>query len=154
MRCVLLGFLALWLTPAGHAMFVHHEVEKVPVDRVLTNLEKKLAAAPEDFDLHYQLARVHAMAAVLSDEGVSVIKDARDPQSNGRIQFGSPGSDNGTPETWGARRESSGPSREPEATHLASALRHYETAMNLMRKAPDRTCVTGLILPVQLGYSG
>jgi len=153
MRFALLALLTLWMAPASRGMYMHLDVEKVPVARVLENLEKKLAAEPDSYDLHYQLARVHAMAATPGIDVVAVIKDPHYKENNGQIQFGGPGSDNGTPEDGRARRAVEKSAKSYGAKHLDIAIKHYEVAMSLMKKSKDRQKVTWLIKPVQLGYA-
>ena len=63
MRYALLALLALWLSPQCRALYAHIDTEKVPIERILANLESKLKLQPDSFDIHYQLARAHALVA-------------------------------------------------------------------------------------------
>ena len=58
---LLLLLVLLSLNPAW-ARFRAPDIVNVPVDRVITNIEKRLAKKPGDRWLVYSLARVHAMA--------------------------------------------------------------------------------------------
>lgn len=153
MRIALLGLLMSCLAPAANGMYVQHDLEKVPVARVLENLDRKLKSKPDDYDLRYQSARVHAMAACPDVDVVMVIRSEGNATWNGRIQFGEPGSDNGTPEGWRERRSAEKTPRKFDAEHLHEAIGQYELAMSLMKKAKDPDQVKWLIKPVQLGHA-
>src|SRR3954452_6261424 len=47
--------------PAG-AMFLRYKTKQVPIDRLFKNLDDKLAKDTNNFELTYDLARLHAMA--------------------------------------------------------------------------------------------
>ena len=59
-HAAVLGALALSATVA--AIPVRVDVENVPVDRVVANLERDVAAQPKNARLRINLARVHAIA--------------------------------------------------------------------------------------------
>lgn len=50
------------LVPRLHAMFIARDSENVPIDRVIENLEHRVAENPADVKTRVNLARVHAMA--------------------------------------------------------------------------------------------
>jgi hypothetical protein len=59
----LLPLLALLiLARPAQAKFMRPDVEKIPVDRLITNLETQVAQAPENTTKRYALGRLHAMA--------------------------------------------------------------------------------------------
>ena len=154
MRIAILAVIAIWLIPSAQAIFVEYETELVPIERVFAGLKTKLAAAPDDFELHYQIARLHAMAAFKDNATVPVIKDNGRSNRAGRVLHGSTGSDNGTPENPRGRRDappSVGATGKDAATHLADATKHFELALSLLRKAPNAKENTWLIKPLLLG---
>jgi hypothetical protein len=154
MRIAILTILAIWLAPSTQAIFVEHETDQVPIERVFAGLKTKLAAKPDDWELHYQLARLHAMAAFKGDAEVPVIKDDGRSNQAGRVLHGSTGSDNGTPENPRGRRDAAPSVRatgKDAATHLADATRHFDLALALLRKAPNAKEDTWLIKPLLLG---
>jgi hypothetical protein len=154
MRIVILTLLAIWLTPVGEAMFIQHETDQVPVDRVLAGLKTKLVAAPDDFETHYHLARLYAMVAFKDVSKVPVIKDDGRSNRAGSVLHGSPGSDTGTPE-GSHNRQAPSPATQAKGTnatmHLADALRHFDLALALLKKDPEAQKKTWLIKPIQLG---
>jgi hypothetical protein len=154
MRIVILIFFALWLTPAGEAMFIYYETDQVPVERVFAGLKTKLNAAPDDFETHYQLARLYAMVAFKDVTKVPVIKDDGRSNQAGSVLHGSPGSDTGTPE-GSHHRQAPSPATQAKGTnattHLADALRHFDLALALLKKDPEAQKKTWLIKPIQLG---
>ena len=61
---VMLALCVVSMASAG-AMFVIQEIRKVPVARLVENLERQLRDRPADVGLHLNLARLHAMAYAL-----------------------------------------------------------------------------------------
>jgi tetratricopeptide (TPR) repeat protein len=153
MRNTLLALLTLWMTPATQGMYMKLDVEKVPVARVIENLERRLVTEPENHDLHYQLARSHAMAATPGVENLNVIKDKASPKINGTIQFAEGSGGNGTPENGHGQRRKETQKVDFGEKHLGAAIKHYETAMALMRSSKDRERNAWLIRPLMLGYA-
>ena len=70
----LLGFVPI----AGWGVFRRPDLEKVPVERLLKNLERQAAQAPDDPQLQQNLARVHGMAYAQKSGEFSVEKDTPD----------------------------------------------------------------------------
>src|SRR5215471_5462568 len=68
---VALSTLVLSLQPVRSESVLIDAVE-VPVDRVVKNIESRLAATPNDVQLRINLARTHMMAFVLKSSTVSV----------------------------------------------------------------------------------
>lgn len=67
--------IALALVPAAvrlAGMFMQVDVQNVPVDRVLANIERELAEKPRDVELLVNLARVHAMAYASKKQTVPI----------------------------------------------------------------------------------
>src|SRR6266478_4408949 len=46
----------------GHARFVWYQTQEVPIGRLFTNLQERLARNTNDFEVTYDLARLHSMA--------------------------------------------------------------------------------------------
>jgi len=131
---------------ASHAfgIFVRHETEKVPIDRLLTNLHQRLAKNTNDVELAYQLARVYSMAYATNLTEVNVAKE------DGAPVFGYPGSASGVPRHVQTFKTSQ--SRQAALNHLTNAIVLYERTLLLLKKSPnpdDRWYV----LPAQLGLA-
>lgn len=62
MKHSILGLVLLVLAISASAMFRRPDVEKVPVDRLIENLQAQLEQAPKDTQKRYALGRLHAMA--------------------------------------------------------------------------------------------
>src|SRR5690242_10370978 len=63
----------------GHAMFAFSETQKVPIDRLFTNLQQRLAKNTNDFETTYHLARLHSMAYATNLAEVNVTKKEGSP---------------------------------------------------------------------------
>lgn len=109
------------------------DTEKVPVARLLTNLEKQIQSKPKDLELRYALARVHSMAYALKIEQFDVRKD------NGRPFFG-----------YGSRAwVTTEPVRKTDRPEQASSAKeHLRKAIDQYRKAVE---IDPKHLPSQLG---
>ena len=127
---------------AGTAIFIQPDVENVPVDRVVANLEKQLASAPDDVTLLVNLARVHAMAFATKGEVVP-----RATFSGSSIPDRVPWQGSGVPNyKQFPVRETTDPKRLAEArAHLDRAIERYRRAVEL---APDN-----LVAKLGLGWS-
>jgi hypothetical protein len=99
------------------AMFVRPDVEDVPVDRIIANLSRQLAAAPRDAALHARLARVHAIAYAQHIEQFPVDRQTRQPFFGYGPDL--PPKTSSSPRTPAMRR------------HLADALTHYRQSLEL-----------------------
>lgn len=62
-------FLAAAVLPA---MFIPPDLEQIPVDRLVTNLERMVKESPKDVGLLINLARVHAMAFAMKTADANV----------------------------------------------------------------------------------
>jgi tetratricopeptide (TPR) repeat protein len=60
-------------------MFMRAETEKVPVARLVTNLEQRIALQPKDAGLHAKLARLHSMAYALKTDQYEMDKRNQEP---------------------------------------------------------------------------
>jgi tetratricopeptide (TPR) repeat protein len=66
--------LAALALPGARAKFIRPELEKVPVERLVKNLEDLAAKEPKDARVRYNLARVHGMAYALKADSTEVRK--------------------------------------------------------------------------------
>ncbi len=151
MRLALLLLTTLCLTPDCQALYIQFETEKVPVERILENLQTKLKQQPDSFDLHYQLARAHAMAAFTESGELTVYKSKNPP---GPVQYSEGGGDNGTPLDWGFRHDTNDRLNGREiGKNLSRALKHYQVAIGLLRRTEDHAKIRSEISKVHLGYA-
>ena len=125
---VIAAALALTLAAGGAeigALYVRVETQKVPVERLVRNLERQLAADPQNPRLHVSLARLHGMAWALKTDTVEA--------AAGR---------SGELEPWYGyapdyvpyrRKVKRGSPEEQQAAraHLDKALEHYEAALKV-----------------------
>lgn len=95
------------------------DIEQVPVDRLVSNLEKKLEANPNDLQGLYALGRVHAMAYALGLEQFDVLKDGGTP-------FFGHGNGSTVPPTV------QDPAKAAKAVaHLKQAIAYYQQAVKV-----------------------
>ena len=146
MRKLFLSVLVVTLLAFdASAMFMLQDTEKVPIARLFTNLQQRLVKNTNDYQLHYQLARLHAMA--FSTNAGEMPASKRD----GSVVFGYYGSDAGVPDVL--QTPTNAVARTNGLAHLTNAIAHYEHAIALMKKSTNVDEVRWLILPTQLGYS-
>jgi hypothetical protein len=77
LSCLLCLAGLLWCDSAAEAIFLKPDLEKVPVERLVKNLEAQAAKETKGFAARYNLARVHAMAYALKTETAEVRKKAQ-----------------------------------------------------------------------------
>jgi hypothetical protein len=123
---VSVALAVLTLVSAGAArldgIYVRMETERVPVARLVANLEQRLAASPKDSALHVKLARLYGMAYALNTDVV--------PAST------RPG---GIQEPWFGHEPLLAPVKPVPGTtrteavrgYLQKAVSHYQTALAL-----------------------
>ena len=71
------------------AIYARPDLENVPVARLVSNLERELAADPKNADIHLRLARLYAMAyAANADELPVTVVAGRGSQANPQVWFG------------------------------------------------------------------
>jgi hypothetical protein len=76
-RFFCLGFaliLFLWLAPASDGHFKPVEVQKVPVERLVANLNEAIKKDPKNVEAVVNLARLHGMAYSLKTETAELVK--------------------------------------------------------------------------------
>jgi hypothetical protein len=140
------SFIAALLvfTPLAQARFMSHQIEQVPIGRLLTNLQQRLATNSQSTEILYQLARVHSMAYATELTIVPVKK------SDGAPMFQHPGSDTGVPTEVSPRAT---PQAQTEARrHLTDAIIYYERAARLV-KGTNVPTHQWLIVPIHLGFA-
>jgi len=143
LRVFAIGLLA---TFGAHAIFVHYETQKVPISRLFTNFQQRLVLDTNNFDVTYDLARLHSMAYAISPIMVSV------KTNDGRPQFYSPGSDSGVPS--GVVLPESIEGRGQALRHLTNAIQLYRRAIALLKASTNNTPYQEwLVLPLELGYA-
>jgi len=108
------------------ALYVRVETRKVPVDRLVANLEQQLAGNPGDARLHINLGRLHGMAWALKSEEVP----AAEGKSSKELEPWYGYSPDLVP-YHGQVTRGSDEERAMARRHLDSALEHYEAALKL-----------------------
>jgi tetratricopeptide (TPR) repeat protein len=126
----------LLLTPASPAKYIRAELESVPVERLVTNLEAAVKKDPKDVQALVNLARVHGMAYALKTDTAQVRK--------GKEELG-PWFDYEPKFVPFSKVEKTDDEAKQKAAkdHLARAVESYKQAVKL---APDN-------LPARLGYA-
>lgn len=122
---LVIAAFAVWATPAP-AIFLVVEVEKVPVERIMKNLEAIVEKNPKNAEAVLNLARTHAMAYSLRSEEVPVNKKMPDS-----IWFGY------TPAIVPFKAVNATEDKEKlkvAKVHLETAIKLYDDAIKL---APD-----------------
>ena len=71
-RTMIVGLAACLFSSTTFARFARPQLETVPIDRLVANMEKMAADKPKDARLRYNLARVHAMAYASKGDKASV----------------------------------------------------------------------------------
>src|SRR5262245_31803682 len=66
--------LPLAAVPTVYALYARPDLEKIPVQRLIDNLEMSLEDDPKNVELRYNLARVYAMAWALKSDTIEVQK--------------------------------------------------------------------------------
>ena len=136
-------FIGLVICSRSAAIFMMNEVETVPLNRLLENLQKRQAKNSNDFEPAYHLARVYSMAYATNLTVVEIRKDNGDPV------FGYPGSDSGVPEIVPVFKTPR--ARETALKNLTNAIAHYERSLTMMKRATNAH--VWHILRAQLGLA-
>lgn len=144
MITLLLVFAALTVHRA-EAKFRSLETQQVPIARVFTNIQQRLARNTNDYELTYYLARLHAMAYSTNLLEIGVRTD------NGVPQFDWPWSDAGVPHS--VELFASSEARQRALSHLTNAILLYERAIFLLKKSTNAAQRQWMVLPTQLGLA-
>jgi len=137
--------LGLILFYRAEAKFIPIETQQVPIARVLSNLQKRLAQDTNDFKVTYYLARVHSMAYSTNLADVPVRKDENVPM------FNHPSYDPGVPQSVPVFATPA--ARKAALNHLTNAIALYDRAVVLLQQSTNASERAGLILPTQLGLA-
>jgi tetratricopeptide (TPR) repeat protein len=124
--CARYGLVAALILIAGvrlAGIYAGFESTLVPVDRLVANLERELAADPKNASTHTNLARLHGMAYALKTEEVPA--GGWKPEDKEKPFFGP------NPTLIPYRvKPAPDPAAEARAKeHLAKAIQHYEAAL-------------------------
>lgn len=115
-RCSLIAaLLALCVAVAG-AMPYKPDLVDVPVDRMVANLEKRVAADPKNAHLQYLLARVHAIAYAEKSSKLVVQRGSEVPIGSTELP------------PWKVEPGTSPAQKRSAEEHLAQAVEHYKLA--------------------------
>jgi hypothetical protein len=143
---LLLTVFAFSVSFDAKAIFMRYETQQVPIDRLFTNFQQRLMRDPNNFELTYDLARLHSMAYSTNLTSIGV------RTNTGRPEFYHPGFDSGVP-----RRVYSWDPRSDQARaleHLTNAIRHYERAIVLLKKSTNGTSSKEwLVVPLEMGQA-
>lgn len=146
MHCARGLWLLLWVVSgvSAQAMFMWQDTQSVPMDRLIVNLERKLAANTNDPTALYQLARLHSMRGATLSNTVDVEKTSAEPV------FAHPGIDTGIPPLTNALTN---PQWQTQSrTHFTNALRYYDRALRALARSTNAMDRWNL-KPARLGYA-
>jgi len=127
------------------AMFAWYPTQLVPIDRLFTNLQQRLVRDTNNFELTYDLARLHSMAYSTNLASIGV------RTNTGRPEY-YPGIFCGVPRRVYFR---SSPADQKQAlAHLTNAIRLYDRAIVLLKKSTNEPLYKEwLVLPLELGHA-
>jgi hypothetical protein len=148
MRLMRVGLVLMFGMVAFHrseAMFARYETEQVPIGRLFTNLQQRLAQNTNSFELTYYLARLHSMAysTNLTELGVRT--------NNNEPQFYYPWDDSGVPRS--VQTFANAEARAAGLEHLTNAIRLYQRALSLLKRSTNADERTWNVLQTQLGLA-
>jgi hypothetical protein len=126
-------------------MYMIAETTNVPITRLFTNLQQRLVNDTNDFQLVYQLARLHSMTYATNLVEVQVRKKEK------TAFFYYPGSDAGVPKAVNPPADTQ--SRQAGLQHLTNAILLYERAIVLLKNSTNINEQRWMILPTQLGLA-
>jgi len=136
----------LAMVPSAGAMFALYQTQQVPIDRLFTNLQERLVRETNNFELTYDLARLHSMAYSTNLTWINVRTNTDRPE------FYHPGYDSGVPR--GIYLPQSAESRTNAYRHLTNAIQLYQRTIVLLKKFTNATPYKeSLVLPLELGYA-
>ena len=147
----LIGLAALAAPQPASALPSGEDTVKVPIDRILANLERQLLANSNDVATVYALGRIHSMAFVNETTvDVKVVKEPGEVTALGQPYFGD--RDTGIPSGVGKMTNSS-PINAVAQAHLTNAVFLYQRAARLLNQGTNATAREWLLPPVQLGLA-
>ncbi|MDB6032251.1 MAG: hypothetical protein JWM16_2589 [Verrucomicrobiales bacterium] len=145
MKGIALAFLMFSFICTCQGMFMFHETEQVPIARLFTNLEARVAKNKDDVEATYHLARLHSMAYATNTATFPVTKKDQQPY------FEHPAVDSGVPE--GVAPKFTPTARRDTRQHLTNAIALYERSIVLLKKTNNGLYQNWYILPIHLGYA-
>ncbi|HZV35869.1 MAG TPA: hypothetical protein VFB72_14935, partial [Verrucomicrobiae bacterium] len=143
-RCMMLALTALLAGLGdGQAMWMRYETENVPIERVLTNFEKRLATNQNDVEALYHLARIHSMAYAEKSNWFTVRTNTLQPAF--------PFLSSGVPYHVVPAKDAQEKARA--FNHLTNAIGYYQRASVLVFRGTNATNYQWLICPIHLGLA-
>lgn len=136
----------VWLGSLGasQAMYAWRQTQEVPIERVLTNLERQLSTDPNNPANLYHAARIHSMAWFNGTQMVVVLTNTLTPQlapwDDGISNKNNAGT-NVSPQNAG------------HSADLTKAIAYYERAAEAMTKGTNATTYRWLDCPIHLGLA-
>ena len=126
------------------AKYVIEQTQQVPIGRLFTNLQVRLAKDTNNVEVTYDLARLHAMAYSTNLSSFAV------KTNSGRPKFYYPGVDTGVPEN--VHLPAPGAERIRALEHLTNSIRWFNQAIYLLRTSTNNSpSKEWLVLPMELG---
>jgi len=145
MTLLVAAFVCSWSFETK-AMFAWYQTEQVPIDRLFTNLQQRLVRDTNNFELTYDLARLHSMAYSTNLASIGVRTNTWRPE------FYYPGSDSGVPRR--VYLPSTPADQKRALAHLTNAILLYERAIVLLKKSTNEPPYKKwLVLPLELGLA-
>jgi len=87
--CLLMALAAVLIAgSSARAIFLKPDLEKIPVDRLIKNLEDQAEKEKKNITTRYNLARVHAMAYALKVDTCEQVKPKREKKESSDKKFG------------------------------------------------------------------
>ncbi len=118
--------VAIVATSAAPALYIRPEIEKVPVARLVDNLEMQLKKDPKDTQARFNLARLHAMAYALKTDTCEVRKG----QEKDGAWFGF----EPKPVPFDVKKTDDAGQQDTARKHLEKAINLYE---QVVKEKPD-----------------
>ncbi|MDA0814321.1 MAG: hypothetical protein O3C21_18260 [Verrucomicrobia bacterium] len=131
---ILISILTASLISSAAALFEQADLAKVPIGKLIANLEKQVEAKPDDAELLQHLARAHGMAFaknLADDDKVEQVTEGK------KLWFGY------EPDfvPYAKQTKEGEAAAEVAKAHLASAIAAYERALKI--KKDDATLLLG-----------
>jgi hypothetical protein len=138
--------IASLLVLAGSAAALGHGMipRDVPIDRIIKNIDARLAANPNDAHAHYVLGRAHGLAFETKNNNIYAFERGENPE---------PASAGWQKNRWGGGAKAV-PSAEELKTHLAEAIRHLNRAIELNPDDPAYHLALASVLESGIASAG